>query len=173
MRSKELPTGILLENRVLIREGYASLLERGFGEEKEEGLVLSLYEAAYLLEREKIRIVREGEEVHFTAFLTYAESRIPEFLIRYSVFKDIRNRGYVIKTGFKFGTHFRVYPRGKKPGEAHTKYVIHVIPEEQKIEAQDLSRMVRLARAIKTELVLALVDSENEIVYYKVERINL
>lgn len=173
MRSREVPAGTLLGNRVLVREGYAPLCERGFGEEKEEGLVLSLYEAAYLLERGKIRIVRDGQDMDFSALLAYAESRIPGFLVRYSVFRDIRNRGYVIKTGFKFGTHFRVYPRGKKPGEAHTKYVVHVIPEEQKIEAHDLSRMVRLARAIKTELVLALVDSENEVVYYKVERLNL
>ncbi len=171
MRSE--PVGILLEKRVLVREGYEPLIERGFGEKRDEGLVLSLYEAAYLLEREKIRIVKSGNPLDLTTFLAYAEEKIPEFLVRYAVFKDLRNRGYVVKTGFKFGTHFRVYPRGKKPGEAHTKYVVQVIPEEQKIEAQDLSRMVRLARAIKTELVLALVDAENDVVYYKVERLNL
>jgi len=88
------------------------------------------------------------------------------------VFKDMRDRGYVIKTGFKFGTHFRVYPRGKKPGEAHTEFTVQVMPEEKRLEVTDISRLVRLARAIRTRLVLAVVDSENEIVYYEIKRIS-
>ncbi len=169
----DVPKGVVLEKRVLVPEGYAEIMRKGFGEEKDEGLVLSLYEAVYLLEKGKIRVELDGKEVDVEELLRYAEKKIPEFLVRYAVYKDIRDRGYVIRTGFKFGTHFRVYPRGKKPGEAHTKYVIQVIPEENVIPATDLARMVRLARAIRTELVLALVDAENEVVYYKVERISM
>ncbi len=165
--------GELLGNRVLVREGYGSLVERGFGEKKEEGLVLSLYEAAYLLERGKLEVLKEGEPLDFHAFLRHAEGVDKNFLVKYTVFRDIRDRGYVIKTGFKFGTHFRVYPRGKKPGEAHTQYVVQVITEEDVLEPNDLSRMVRVATGIRTKLVLAFVDSENDVVYYKVERISL
>ncbi|NPA86532.1 MAG: tRNA-intron lyase [Candidatus Diapherotrites archaeon] len=163
----------LLGSRVLVKEDYGDLVQRGFGEKKDEGLVLSLYEAAYLLERGKIKVFKDGEELDFHAFLREAEKLDPNFLVKYTVFRDIRNRGYVIKTGFKFGTHFRVYPRGKKPGEAHTQYVVQVITEEDIIEPNDLSRMVRVATGIRTKLLLAFVDSENDVVYYKVERISL
>ncbi len=27
-------------------------------------------------------------------------------------YRDLRNRGFIVKSGFKFGTHFRVYERG-------------------------------------------------------------
>ena len=165
--------GILLSNRVLVRENYGPLLERGFGEKKEEGLILSLYEAAYLLERGKIRVTREGREMSYEEFLEYAEKVEPRFFVKYTVFRDVRDRGYVIKTGFKFGSHFRVYPRGKKPGEAHTQYVIVVVSEEDSFEPNEVARMVRVATGIRTKLLLAFVDSENDIVYYKIERISL
>ncbi len=50
---------------------------------------------------------------------------------------------------------------------------MNVIPEEKKLKITEISRMVRLARAIRTKLILAVVDSENEIVYYNVERVSL
>jgi len=162
----------MLGKRVLIPEGHGELVQRGFGEKKSEGLVLSLYEAAYLLERGKITVYKGDKELTLEDFFKEAEKEEPEFYIRYAVFRDIRDRGYVIKTGFKFGTHFRVYPRGKKPGEAHTEFTVQVMPEEKRLEITDISRMVRLARAIRTKLVLAVVDSENEIVYYEVKRIS-
>ncbi len=165
--------GKLLGKRVLMDEVYSQLVEKGWGEKTEEGLVLSLHEAAYLLQRGKIRVVDEnGRALTPSEFFERAEKEERDFLVKYVVFRDIRNRGFVIKTGYKFGTDFRVYPRGKKPGEAHTQFTINVIPEEKTLKITELSRMVRLARAIRTKLILAVVDSENEIVYYNVERIS-
>jgi tRNA-intron endonuclease len=166
--------GRLLGPRVLMDEVYSKLVERAWGEKTEEGLVLSLYEAAYLLEKGQIDVYdKDGNKLDLKTFLTEAEKQEKEFFLKYVVFRDIRNRGYVIKTGYKFVTDFRVYPRGKKPGEAHTQFTVNVIPEEKKMKITELSRMVRLARAIRTKLILAVVDSENEIVYYNVERVSL
>ncbi len=165
--------GELLGNRVVVARDYDELAKKGFGEVKKEGLVLSLYEACYLLERGKLKIKLTGEEIDPEEFRRRAEEVDRNFLVKYTVYRDIRDRGYVIKTGFKFGTHFRVYPRGKKPGEAHTEYVVQVVTEEDVLEPNDISRMVRVATGIRTKLLLAFVDSENDVVYYKVERINL
>ncbi|NPA76310.1 MAG: tRNA-intron lyase [Candidatus Diapherotrites archaeon] len=166
--------GKLLGKRVLMDKPYSKLVERAWGEKTPEGLVLSLYEAAYLLEKGKIRVYDEkGNELDLDEFLQRAETAEKEFFIKYVVFRDIRDRGFVIKTGYKFGTDFRVYPRGKKPGEAHTQFTVNVIPEEDRLKITEISRMVRLARAICTKLILAVVDSENEIVYYNVERVSL
>ena len=165
--------GKLLGSRVLVVEGKDMLKERGFGEETEDGFVLSLYEAAYLIEKGKLLVEHNGELLAFDEFLRYGEGVDKNFFVKFVVFRDIRDRGYVIKTGFKFGTHFRVYPRGKKPGEAHTQYVVQVVTEEDILEPNDVSRMVRVATGIRTKLLLAFVDSENDVVYYKIERIRL
>ena len=85
----------------------------------------------------------------------------------------MRNRGYCVKTGFKFGFEFRVYPKGKLPGESHSKIVVCVLPQNKRISMVELNRMVRLAKALNTELILAVIDSEDEINYYKIERKNL
>ena len=42
----------------------------------------------------------------------------------YIVFRDLRNRGYIVKTGFKYGSEFRLYERGKSPGDGHSNYLV-------------------------------------------------
>ncbi len=165
--------GVLLDKRVLVRSGYDRFVERGFGEKHDEGLVLAPYEALYLAEKGKLEVLDEkGRKLSYEELARAFEERIPGFYLRYQVYKDLRDRGYVVRTGFKFGAHFRVYPRGKKPGEAHTEFTVQVFPEEERIELPELSRMVRLSRAIRTKLVLASIDAENEIVYYEIKRIS-
>ena len=44
-----------------------------------------------------------------------------QFYSKQKVHEDLREKGYCIKTGLKFGFDFRVYPRGKKNGgSTHT-----------------------------------------------------
>ncbi len=156
--------------RIVVSKGKDFLIQKGYGEEKDDMYVLAPYEALYLAEKGKLRVFLEGEELDIEDLRTIFLSKDPDFHIKYLVYKDIRTRGYVIKTGFKFGAHFRVYPRGKKPGEAHTKYVIWVLPEEAKIPSHEIARYVRLARNIRTTALIAVVDAEDDIVYYKIER---
>ena len=59
-------------------------------------------------------------------FIKKAKKCEPNFWIRYIVFKEIRNRGYIIKTALKFGADFRIYDRGVKPGEDHARWVVLV-----------------------------------------------
>jgi len=84
-----------------------------------------------------------------------------------------------VKTGFKFGAHFRVYEKGvrikrgpKAPFE-HTKWVVHAIKEEDRFSYPELSRAVRLAQNIRAKMLWAVVDSENDVTYYQVTRIKL
>src|SRR3989338_3672039 len=79
-----------------------------FGTLLETGKVqMSLLEALYLLEKERL-VVLDGKNkaVPFETFLKKAKKLEPNFWIRYCVFKDIRNRGYIIKTALKFGADF-------------------------------------------------------------------
>ncbi|MEM5799664.1 MAG: tRNA-intron lyase [Candidatus Aenigmatarchaeota archaeon] len=169
----------LIVDRVIIwnKEGIKLFDESGFGKPFEDRLELSLVEACYLLERKKISIKSENKVLDYKSFYEYCTDKEPEFHQKYVVYKDLRERGYLVKTGFKFGAHFRVYERGVKlkrgPKEAHehTKFVVHAISEEDRFSYPELSRAVRLAQNIRAKMVWAVVDSENDVTYYEIVRV--
>src|SRR3989339_2125220 len=102
---------------------YGVILENG-------KLQLSLIEALYLMEKKKIKIYDgRNKVIKFDSFLRKTRKIEPNFWIRYCVYKDIRNRGYIIKTALKFGADFRVYDRGVKPGEDHAKWIVYPVHE--------------------------------------------
>ncbi len=69
----------------------------------------------------------------------------PELMLKYAVYSDLRSRGYIAKTGLKFGAHYRVYERGEKPSEAHSKFLVQAAPEGIKLTPTEPARAVRLA----------------------------
>ncbi len=90
-----------------------------------------------------------------------ATERRADFLGLYEVYKDWREKGYVIKTGFKFGTHFRVYFPGARPMETggvqtHSKHVIQVFPKSSKMLISEWARAIRVAHSVRKTLILAV-----------------
>lgn len=138
-----------------------------YGNIVQEGLQLSLIEALYLAEKEKIRISRKGKKIY--ADEMYQLIRKQGLLTKYLVFSDLRNRGYIVKTGFKYGSEFRLYERGKSPGNGHSDYLVKVVPEDYEIKSSDFSSYVRVAHGVNKKLLFAVVDEENDITYYNVE----
>ena len=88
---------------------------------------------------------------------------------KYLVFKDLRNRGYIVKTGFKYGSEFRLYERGKSPGDGHSDFLVRVISENYDLNVMDFSSYVRVAHGVNKNLMLAVVDEEGDITYYNIE----
>ena len=79
----------------------------------------------------------------------------------YSVYEDWRSRGYVVKTGFKFGTHFRIYFPGASPVRSedewmHSKHVIHVFPRKHRQIISEWARAIRVAHSVKKTFILAI-----------------
>jgi tRNA-intron endonuclease len=156
------PSGIatLLEDRVVLWDPAASqrLHEHGFfGKPVGERLQLSLVESAYLLEKGLIQIVdRSGASLDLQGFEARARQIEDDFDLKYSVYKDLRERKLVVKTGFKFGTHFRVYKQvgnlGKVP---HSEYLVHTVPEDHIFLPPVLSRAVRLAHSVRKQMIFA------------------
>lgn len=136
---------------------------------KDGKLQLSLLEALYLLEREKIRILTSTKrELDFEKFLKKAKKLEPTFWIRYVVFKDMRNRGYIVKTALKFGADFRVYDRGVKPGEDHARWVVYPAHEGSTLTWYEFAAKNRVAHSTKKRLLMGVVDDENDVTYYEI-----
>ncbi|MEG3225348.1 MAG: tRNA-intron lyase [Methanobacteriales archaeon Met13] len=138
-----------------------------YGQLVQEELQLPLLEALFLMEKEKLNILQEGRKLS----LEEATDLIIErgLLNKYLVFKDLRNRGYIVRTGFKYGSEFRLYERGKSPGDGNSDLLVKVMIEDQDIHIKDFSSYVRVAHGVNKKLMLAVVDHEQDITYYNVE----
>ncbi|MEK6958711.1 MAG: tRNA-intron lyase [archaeon] len=170
------PCATLMETKIIVDDATTkgTLVEKGFGEGKGRGLVLDLFEAIYLTEKGKLSVCdNKGKSISTKKLLTLGLESDKNFYTKNAVYADIKEKGYCIKTGLKFGFDFRVYPKGKKVGEAHSEYGLHVATENEKLNMTQLSRMTRLAGNIHLKAVIAVVDREDEINYYEAERLNL
>ncbi|SFM62022.1 tRNA-intron lyase [Methanolobus profundi] len=169
----------MLEDRVLIWDEQASHLlhENGFyGKPLDnERLQLSLVESAYLLEQGVIEIKDSVKEdmVDLTQFSEMAYSIEPDFMRKYNTYVDLRSRGFVPKTGFKFGTHFRVYNEVQSISKLpHSEYLIHAIPQDYEFFLPVMSRAVRLANSVRKQMLYA-VEYASGIEYVDIGRIKM
>ena len=158
--------GRLVESSVSLGPAALSeLYEQGyFGRPRGKGLELSLVEAAYLLDRSRIRILSEGGELDFPALFQRASSLEKGFEFRYVVYKDLRERGYYVQPG---RPDFRVYPRGGRPGKSPAEFYVLVISERMPLPLQDIMLPVRMAGQMRKRLMLAIVDEESDITFYE------
>ena len=130
---------------------------------------LSLLEALYLQEKQRITIHdSEDKEIPFKKYLKRAQEAEPNFWTRYCVFKDLRTRGYVVKTALKFGADFRVYDRGVKPGEDHARWVVYPVHEGEQLTWYDFAAKNRVAHSTKKRLMMGIVDDEADVTYYEI-----
>lgn len=172
MPKKEPVAGIFTQENVITedsdnaRELYNTSV---FGAvNKSKKIELSFVEALYLLEKQKL-IVYDGRKHAITAeeFIRKAQRKDKNFWTRYVVFRDLRERGYVVKTALKFGADFRVYDRGIKPGEDHAKWVVFPVHESSMLTWREFSAKNRVAHSTKKRLLLAVVDEEGDVSYWE------
>ena len=170
---KKLVSALLAGERVITESSDESrefYNQSRFGKLAEDGKVeLSLLEALYLMERERLEIKSEsGRKVTFESYLKKARAVEPNFWIRYCVFKDMRNRGYIVKTALKFGADFRVYDRGIKPGEDHARWIIYPVHEGETLTWYEFAAKNRVAHSTKKRLLMGIVDDEGDVTYYEI-----
>ena len=136
-----------------------------FGEFKGGIVIYSPFEAAYLAEKCRAKI----EDINN---LKKIEKKDKNFAEKYEVFRDLREKGMIVKEGLKFGADFRVYEKSHIPGKHHAAYLVYVL-EGSKIDAKLLAAKVRVAHSTAKSLLLAMMDSEGDINYYEVNWKNL
>ena len=130
--------------------------------------VYSFVEALLLVEKGKFDIVEKKKALDFDKFVKKARKIETNFWTKYCVFKDLRKRGYIVKTALKFGADFRVYDRGVKPGEDHAKWVVFPVPEAQGLTWHEFAAKNRVAHSTRKRLLLGIVDVESQVTYYEV-----
>lgn len=161
---------IVSNDRIIVKHEHAHNLynKRYYGNLTESGLELSFIEALFLLEKGKIEIFNSDDNPLSLEDMTNI-IRQKHVYSHYLVYKDLRTRGYIIKTGFKYGSDFRIYERGHSPGDGHSSFLVKILSEEQEIKVRDFSSYVRVAHGVRKTLLLAVVDDEYDITYYDIE----
>jgi tRNA-intron endonuclease len=148
----------------------AQTLQRksSFGEKIGEKIQYSLSESLYLLEKNKIEIFQKNKNLTFDEVLNKFIRLDKKIQIKYPVFKDLREKGHIVKTALRFGAEFRVYKKGTKIGNSHAKWIVFTEHEAKKLNWHEFSSKNRVAHSTKKKLLLAIVDEESKINYYEV-----
>ena len=140
-----------------------------FGEPVGEKIQYSLSETLFLVEKGKMEIFSQNKQIQKKELMNKLRRIDKKIQIKYPVFKDLREKGYIPKTALKFGAEFRVYAKGSRPGKKHAKWIVFVDYESQKLTWHEFSAKNRVAHSTKKNLLLAIVDEENDISYYEVK----
>ena len=103
-----------------------------FGEKIEDKVHYLPVEALFLLEEKKLEVFQRGKKLTKQALLDKLQKSDKKIQTKYLIFKDLRKKGYIVKTALKFGAEFRVYDKGKKPGKTHAKWLVITDKESSK-----------------------------------------
>lgn len=140
-----------------------------FGETNSSGKIqYTLTEALYLVEKNKIEVLQKNKILKFDELLIKLKKIDSRIQLKYPVFKDLREKGHIVKTALKFGADFRVYKKGSSPGKGHSDWVVFCEHEAKKFSWHEFSAKNRVAHSTKKKLLIAIIDEESDVSYYEV-----
>src|SRR3989344_1935565 len=146
-----------------------SLYEKSrFGEKNGKKVEYSGVEALYLVENEKMKVFFGEKEIGTDELLIKLKRRDKKIDMKFSVFSDLRKKGYIAKTALKFGAEFRVYDKGVKPGEEHAEWLLISVKENEQMKWHEFAAKSRVAHSTRKKLLLGVVDEEGDVTYYEV-----
>jgi tRNA-intron endonuclease len=151
------------------KEAFTLYQQSRFGEQKEGKIFYSIFETLYLIEKGKMQLEQAKKKLNFDKLLALARTMDNRANTKYQVFKDMRDRGYVVKTALKFGAEFRVYDKGQHPGQEHAKWILYPVRESDSLTWHDFSAKNRVAHSTKKNLLIGIVDDEGDCTFYEIK----
>lgn len=144
---------------------------KGYGEIENEKLFLKQFETLYLLYTKRLILKKIKKQIDFDTFMNICQKTDSDILTKFLIYRDLRNRGYVVKDGFGFGSDFRVYERGHF-GEKGAKYLVFGLNEGQQEKMGNLQKKIEDITHMGKEPIIAVIDRRGEVIYYKINRMN-
>ena len=146
-----------------------------FGSWVENSLILAPEEILLLLDRSRIEIYGETSEhqISPSELVAHFLTEMEDFWPRYLVYKDLRNRGYVVRMGTRVTAPFRIYSRGGKPGESVSNITVFPLPEGKNLHLDFLDQIVSQAKMDRKKLLLSVIDRLGDVTYYTASQLEL
>ena len=164
----------LIENRIIVWdiEDSRKLFSQGYYgkpigipkpiiEEIDAPLILDLIEGLYLLENKKITITKFKQKITVDQLIEICKEEVHEFEKKYIVYKNFRNKGYIINPGIKFGCDFAVYEKG--PGIDHAPFLIQVYNRNESMTSTGIVLAGRLATTVRKQFILAIPKGKDKV----------
>ena len=86
-----------------------------------------------------------------------------DFDKKYIVYKNFRDKGYIVNPGIKFGCDFAVYQKG--PGIDHAPYLVQVYNNKDSISTTGIVLAGRLASTVRKQFILAISNGKDKVDY--------
>jgi len=164
----------LIENRIIVWniDDSRKLFSQGYYgkpigipkpkfEEIDVPLILDLIEGLYLLENKKITITKLKQKLTINQMIEICKKEYYDFDNKYLVYKNFRDKGYIINPGIKFGCDFAVYEKG--PGIDHAPYLIQVYNRNESITSTGIVLAGRLATTVRKQFILAIPKGKDKV----------
>ena len=124
-------------------------------------LILDLIEGLYLLETKKILIFKLKKKITVQKMMEICKKEYHDFDKKYLVYKNFRDKGYIINPGIKFGCDFAVYEKG--PGIDHAPFLIQVYNRSDNISSTAIVLAGRLATTVRKQFILAIPKGKDKV----------
>lgn len=157
----------LVENRIIVwsiadskklfKQGYFGKpigIPKPKPEEIDAPLILDLIEGLYLLEKKTITIYKSKHKISVKEMVEICSKEHHDFEKKYLVYKNFREKGYIVNPGIKFGCDFAVYEKG--PGIDHAPYLVQVYNRRDPISSTGIVLAGRLATTVRKQFILAV-----------------
>lgn len=164
------PVGTITGDKVVVKGNDAiTLYNKGYyGHPEKDKLILNGFEALHLFELGRVDIKDDSRILAENELISYFSGNLPNFVPRYLVYKDLRNRGYVVNQGKGSSFFFRLYERGAVPRKDSAKYYITPLQEGKSIKLTELDNLIDMAEQSSKILVFGMVDAVGDVSYLRV-----
>ena len=152
------------DSRKLFSQGYYGKpigIPKPVVAEIDAPLILDLIEGLYLLENKKITITKSKQKISINQMIEICKKEYHGFEKKYLVYKNFRDKGYIINPGIKFGCDFAVYEKG--PGIDHAPYLIQVYNRNDPITSTGIVLAGRLASTVRKQFILAIPKGKDKV----------
>ena len=147
------------------------LFLKGYGEKYEKDFILNSIESLYLSYIKKLKVSRAKKNISFDDLLSNYKKIDNDIFKKFLIYMAIRNRGYIVKKGFGFGSDFLVYEKGQF-GQKGAKYLIFALDEGTQEKIGRIQKNIDAITKMGKKPIIAVIERRGEVIYYKISKID-
>ena len=106
-------------------------------------------------------MTKSKQKLNTDQMIEICKKEYHNFEKKYLVYKNFRDKGYIIDPGIKFGCDFAVYEKG--PGIDHAPYLIQVYNRNETITSTGIVLAGRLASTVRKQFILAIPKGKDKV----------
>lgn len=128
-------------------------------------LVLDMMEGLFLQEKGIIKVIdaKTRKPVPRSRLIKLAAVTYKNFELGYSVYRNLRQKGFIVAPGIRFGSDFAVYEHG--PGIDHAPFIVTGRTEDDTMGPFEIVLAGRLATTVRKQFTIAVPRKKGKMDY--------